>query len=153
MSCDPQHEIESAPSLLILGASTRAAAHSAIRAGLQPVCADLFHDEDLTAVSQVFRVERYPSSLPEVARKVPNCPWMYVGALENRPQIIAEISAQRPLWGNPDDVVRAVRDPFGVHSVLSQAGLDVPNVCSSAEPPAPDGRWLLKPINGAAGRG
>ena len=153
MSCDPQQKIDSAYSLLILGASARSAAYSAIRAGLQPVCADLFHDEDLTAVSQVFCVERYPSSLPEVARKVPHCPWMYVGALENHPQIIAEISAHRPLWGNPDDVVRAVRDPVGVHSVVSQAGLDVLEVRSSAESPFPDGRWLLKPINGAAGRG
>jgi predicted ATP-grasp superfamily ATP-dependent carboligase len=153
MSCDPQQGIESADSLLILGASARAAAHSAVRAGLQPVCANMFHDQDLAAVSQVFCVERYPSGLPEIAREVPNCPWMYVGALENRPQIIAEISAHRPLWGNPHDVVRAVRDPFTVHSVLSQAGLDVPKVCSSAEPPALDGRWLLKPINGAAGRG
>ncbi|MCH7687157.1 MAG: ATP-grasp domain-containing protein [Planctomycetes bacterium] len=153
MSCDPQHEIVSADSLLILGASTRAAAHSAVRAGLQPVCADLFHDEDLTAVSQVLCVERYPSSLPEVAKKVPNCPWMYVGALENHPQIIAEISADRALWGNPDDVIRAVRDPFGVHSVLSRAGFDVPGVLSSTEAPAPDGRWLLKPLNGSAGRG
>lgn len=153
MRCDSQHGIEFADSLLILGASTRSAAYSAVRAGLQPVCADLFHDEDLTAVSQVFCIERYPSDLPDVARKVPNCPWMYVGALENHPQIIAEISAHRPLWGNPADVVRSVRDPFGVHSVLSHAGLDVPELRSSAETPSPDGRWLLKPINGAAGRG
>jgi predicted ATP-grasp superfamily ATP-dependent carboligase len=78
---------------------------------------------------------------------------IYVGALENYPEIIAEISAHRPLWGNPDEVVRAVRDPSQVHSVLTQAELDVPEVRSSAEPPAPNGRWLLKPINDAAGRG
>jgi predicted ATP-grasp superfamily ATP-dependent carboligase len=153
MSYDPQKKIDSANSLLILGASTRSAAYSAIRAGLQPICADLFHDQDLTAVSQVFCIDRYPSDLPDVARKAPNCPWMYVGALENHPQIIAEISAHRPLWGNSDEVVRAVRDPYQVHSILSEAELDVPEVRTSAEPPPPDGRWLLKPINGAAGRG
>ena len=37
------------PNLLIFGASVRAAAFSALRAGLQPWCADLFADADLRA--------------------------------------------------------------------------------------------------------
>ena len=50
------------PSLLIFGASVRAAAFSALRAGLQPWCADLFADADLRARCPTIRVpaEVYP---------------------------------------------------------------------------------------------
>lgn len=41
------------PRLLITGASTRAAAWSAIRAGFFPVCADRFADEDLRQVAEI----------------------------------------------------------------------------------------------------
>ena len=43
--------------LLILGASTRAAAFSALRAGLAPRCVDFFADRDLAAVCPVERVD------------------------------------------------------------------------------------------------
>ena len=43
--------------LLILGASTRAAAFSALRAGLAPRCADFFADRDLAATCPVERVD------------------------------------------------------------------------------------------------
>ena len=43
--------------LLILGASTRAAAFSAIRCGFQPRCADYFADRDLAAVCPVDRID------------------------------------------------------------------------------------------------
>jgi len=146
-------ETKTAAPLLIVGASARAAAYSAVRSGLKPICADLFADEDLKAVAKVWTVNRYPQDLPEVVENIPNCPWMYVGALENHPQIIAEISAHRPLWGNPAEVVLAVRDPFRIFPMLTRAGIGVPDVRPSGDPPSADGRWLLKPINSAAGRG
>jgi predicted ATP-grasp superfamily ATP-dependent carboligase len=140
--------------LLILGASTRAAAQSAVRAGLQPICADLFADEDLREIAEVLPITgRYPHGLAEAARLAPECPWMYTGALENHPGIIEQISAERPLLGNPAGVVRGVRDPLRVSEALSRSGLSIAAIRTADDPPRPDGCWLLKPLRGAAGRG
>jgi hypothetical protein len=90
------------PSVLILGASTRAAAQSAIRAGLHPICADLFADLDLRGCAQVLEVADYPRGLVAAAASAPACPWMYTGGLENQPGIVARISKSRPFqitWG------------------------------------------------------
>lgn len=139
--------------VLILGASTRAAAQSAVRAGLRPVCADLFADQDLRAIAEVLPLERYPHDLPSAARRAPHCPWMYTGALENHPQTIEAISAERPLWGNQAEVIRGVRDPFLLSNAIEQAGLPTAGVRRAAERPTADGSWLLKPLRSAAGRG
>lgn len=141
------------PRLVILGASVRAAAQSAVRAGLRPVGADLFADEDVRAVADVRRVVHYPADLLAVSRRFTPCPWMYTGALENHPRLLAEISAERPLWGTPPESVVAVRDPRRVYAALAASDLPVLDVRPSSEPPPPDGRWMMKPLHGAAGRG
>jgi predicted ATP-grasp superfamily ATP-dependent carboligase len=53
--------------LMIFGASTRAAAHSAVRAGFRPLCADHFADEDLYELAEVLPLTRYPQGLIEAA--------------------------------------------------------------------------------------
>jgi len=144
---------EQRPPLLIFGASARAAAHSAVRAGMQPICADLFSDDDLRAVAEVLPIRRYPHDFPKVAQLAPAGPWMYTGALENHPRIITAISVHRPLWGNPAEVVALARNPFRIHAILAAADLPAAAVRPHSEPPPPDGRWVLKPLQTAAGRG
>src|SRR5262249_44541695 len=99
--------------LIIVGASARAAAFSAIRAGLKPWCADLFGDADLRAVCSVTRitVRSYPNGFAEILKKAPDSPWIYTGGLENHPKLIDRLSSIRPLWGNSGGVLRGVRDP------------------------------------------
>ena len=55
--------MEQARQLILIGASVRAAAFSALRAGLRPWCADLFGDLDLRqrCPSVVVPAERYPA--------------------------------------------------------------------------------------------
>lgn len=139
--------------LLILGASTRAAALSAVRAGFEPTCGDLFADEDLRRVASVTQVSRYPAGLAAVAAEAPLGPWMYTGALENYPDLVDEIAATRPLLGNPPEVLRAVRDPFQVAGTLRRAGLACPAVRRDAVGLPLDGSWLRKPLRGSAGTG
>lgn len=143
------------PPLLILGASTRAAAQSAARAGFAPLCADVFADDDLRDIATVEQVslEDYPEILVEIARRMPAAPWVYTGAMENYPDIVARISESRPLWGNPADAIRRSRDPFLTYRALHDAGLPVPRVRSSDDPPPADGRWMLKPERSGGGRG
>jgi len=144
---------------MIFGASTRAAAQSAARAGFQPVCADHFADEDLFEVAEVLPLSDYPHGLlASAAHECANAdgavtPWMYTGALENHPGLLKKLAARRPLYGNPADVVGRVRDPFAVARVLTEAGLPAMAVCWADRPPPRDGRWVLKPRRSAGGRG
>lgn len=149
----PAREPYSGRTLLVVGASARAAAQSALRAGFAPVAVDLFGDCDLCRIAPVLTVRRWPRDLPAICRTALAGPWMYGGALENHPRIVAAVSADRPLWGNPPPVLRQVRDPVRLWTALRDAGLPVPNVRPASDPPPADGRWLLKPRRSAAGHG
>jgi uncharacterized protein len=144
------------PTLLIVGASTRAAAQSAIRAGFQPWCADLFADSDLRAIVPDARrcpAERYPNGLVDLIRDAPDAPWIYTGGLENHPRLIATMMQLRRLWGNGPDVLRLSRNPFLVEDGLRKARFPAPRVIAGSELPPADCRWLRKPLRGSAGQG
>lgn len=142
------------PSLLIVGASARAAAQSALRAGFAPICADSFADSDLRACARVLPVEDYPAGLCEALRGTKQTPWLYTGSLENRPDVLATLARELPLLGNAASVVGAVRDPNRLYEVLVTRGLPALPVLNARDaPPPPDGTWMLKPRRGAAGRG
>lgn len=141
--------------LLIVGASTRAAAFSALRAGLQPSCIDLFADADLSARCPVVRIPgaEYPDGIAERAAAMPDGPWMYTGALENRPALIDVVSKARLLWGNSAATLQRVRDPAFLAGLLQTHGLPCPALHALDREPPKTGRWLLKPRAGAAGVG
>lgn len=141
--------------VLIVGASARAAAWSALRAGLAPVAVDLFADADLAAVAPCVRVEpeRYPEGILEAAESLPDAPWLYTGAIENRPELIERLALRRPLWGNDAATAKAVRDPFGLWSTLNSAGLHAPEVKPACQNLPTDGSWLRKPIASGGGIG
>lgn len=131
-------------SLLILGASVRAAAQSAARAGFRLYCGDLFQDADLpdTAVGQVAR--RFPHDLLTIAAEAPSGAWMYTGGLENHPGLVERISHRHTLLGTAPDGLKRVRDPFLLGQVLASAGLFFP-ACRAAPKGLPtDGSWLVK---------
>jgi predicted ATP-grasp superfamily ATP-dependent carboligase len=140
--------------LLLAGASVRAAAFSALRAGLRPWCVDLFADADLEARCPVVALpaERYPHGLVEVFAKAPPGSWLYTGALENRPRLVQQLSRGRPLWGNDAAVLKKVRAPLAVATVLQERGIACPAL-RLRPPGAAAGRWLVKPLAGAGGRG
>jgi uncharacterized protein len=141
--------------IIIIGASVRAAAWSALRAGLEPFCADMFADRDLRRVAAVKRIsfDEYPGGFEKALADGPKAPWLYTGALENQPQLIECLARSRPLWGNGAATLRRVRSPFLVAEALQRANLPCPAV-RRAPPCAGDSRrWLLKPRFGAGGRG
>lgn len=141
--------------LLIFGASARAAAFSALRAGLRPWCADLFADTDLAARCPVVRIppERYPHAFLELLETAPRAPWLYTGGLENRPALVAKMARRAPLWGNDRHALQRVRDPFFVAALLEKHDLPVPRVRRLEDDARPTGEWLVKPLAGAGGVG
>ncbi|HVW02270.1 MAG TPA: ATP-grasp domain-containing protein [Planctomycetaceae bacterium] len=139
--------------LLIVGASTRAAARSAVRGGYRPICLDCFADEDLRQIAEVIPCDDYPAGIVDAVVKLPSCPWMYTGALENQPRLIAALASNRPLLGNGPDSLQFARDPFHLCTVLAAAGLPALELRAESDPPPRDGRWICKPLRSGAGRG
>jgi uncharacterized protein len=139
--------------LAIVGASTRSAAASAVRAGFQPLCADLFADADLRAIATTTRISPYPEGFADWLRAVEPPAWMYTGALENHPQLVDQLAWIAPLWGNPGDVLQRVRSPWALQSVLENASLLFPETRDSADDLPRDGSWLTKTYHGASGSG
>lgn len=139
--------------LAILGASTRAAAASAIRSGFAPIAADLFADADLQAIATTTRIAPYPAGLVDWLRAVEPPAWMYTGALENHADLIDQMAWIATLWGNPGDVLQRVRSPWELRDVLNAAGLAFPETRSSCQGLPHDGSWLSKTYESASGAG
>ncbi|TWU09420.1 ATP-grasp domain protein [Symmachiella macrocystis] len=137
--------------LLICGASARAAAFSALRAGIGPVCADLFADTDLARAATVVRIPHYPNDIAATVAQLPPADWIYTGALENFPQTIADIAKQRTLLGNSPATLARVRDPFALSHHLQEQDFPVLQVRDQQDQPEPDGTWVCKPLHSAGG--
>ncbi|QGJ70460.1 Hypothetical protein PBC10988_21570 [Planctomycetales bacterium 10988] len=140
-------------SILIVGASVRAAMQSAQRAGFSPYGMDLFADQDTQAAGSVQAISPYPEGIISHSKKIPASPWIYTGALENYPRTIAELSRSRPLLGNGPKVLRKVRDPFWLAETCREILPTVPQLALWKDHQSlTDSDWLLKPFHSAAGR-
>ncbi len=140
-------------SLLIVGASARAAAQSASRAGFDIATADLFADADLCAFANSTIVRRYPHGLVAAMNKLPPGPWMYTGALENYPTLVDRLANSRVLLGNAGRCLREIREPTIFAEALRSAALPYAACRTAKDAPPTDGTWLIKPRRSAGGTG
>jgi uncharacterized protein len=139
--------------LVILGASARAAAASAVRAGFRPACGDLFADVDLRRLGPALATPDFPSGLASLARQLPVGPWIYTGGLENYPDLVEAVSLDRVLYGNPPATLRAARDPARLARALNRHGLKLPECRPTADELPRDGSWLRKRFHSSGGQG
>ncbi len=150
----------SIPRLLILGASTRAAAWSARRAGFQPVCADQFADRDLQQIAKVVPVRDYPASLPDDLSGIHADAWMLTGAMENHRDVLRQLQQHENLgcYCGPDEMaITHLRDPVWLAGRFKQLGCYpavslAPPTSSTLSENAERVRWLRKPLAGGGGR-
>ena len=140
--------------VLIFGASCRAAAFSALRAGLRPRCADYFADRDLAAICQVDRIDsRQPRrEFTALAESLPASRWFYTGSFENHPAWVEQIARKHRLWGAGGLALRKVRDPIRVAAVLEEQGIASLAVRRDPNGLPRDGSWLIKPLRSGGGR-
>jgi len=131
-------------SLIVVGGSVRAAVGSAIRAGLTPYACDAFGDRDLTAACVSTVAVPYPAGIVKGVREFPRCEWMYTGGLENHPQLVARLAADRPLLGNGPAVLKRVRSIELLRDAMARAGFTMPEMRSVTDQPPRDGSWLVK---------
>jgi predicted ATP-grasp superfamily ATP-dependent carboligase len=139
--------------LIIVGASVRAAAQSAIRAGFTPWCADQFADEDLRDCAHLLPLSDFPNGVVAALQAAPQAPWFYTGGLENRSDLVAELSRIRPLFGNDAETLRRVRDPFWIAETLAARGLPSLKVETQLTLQDTGSCWLSKPLASAGGIG
>lgn len=145
--------ITAAPEVIIVGASARAAAFSALRSGLTPICIDRFGDADLQRVATVTRVDDYPGGIASALGQLRERPALYVGGIENNASLVRQLAARGPLFGNSVDVLSRVRDPFRIAREFQKPRFPCLEVRPVDAPPPRDGQWLMKPIGGTGGRG
>lgn len=140
-------------SVAIVGASARFLAASAARAGFRVHAADMFADRDTVAVADAVAVDRFPDGLREALARFPAAPVCYTGALENHPDLVDAIAAERPLAAVGGEALRRVRSPAILAAALADAGIAFPATRVSPAGLPTDGSWLVKPLAGAGGRG
>lgn len=151
MNQQHSNEIPDKPQLLIVGASTRAAAFSALRAGYQPVCVDQYADQDLREIAEVIpKVDACTEWLEPLLQR-PSMEWIYTGAMENHPELIEQISQKHQLRGCDPVVLKRVRNPFFLEQILSQNTIQAAPCRPSDSSVNEDEKWLSKPFKGAAG--
>ena len=139
--------------LIVIGASARAAAFSAIRSGFAPFWIDLFGDLDLAEVAEgrVVPAQGYPSDLITLAEQAPPAPWMYTGAIENHLDVVTAISTRRPLLGNDAETCAAVRNPMRLSDCFAKAGIHFPEISRSTQDISRNHAWIVKPLRSGGG--
>lgn len=148
--------------LIIVGASARAAAQSALRGGWSPYCVDLFADRDLAAIAPVQRCSfhDYPDAIPSLIAAFPPGPVLLTGAMENHLDAVTRIAEQRTILGPSVAAIRKVRNPFELEGITLIPGV---RPCKTRITTPMTGRlgrwlmgdpaWMLKPLRSSGGRG
>jgi predicted ATP-grasp superfamily ATP-dependent carboligase len=139
--------------LLIVGASGRAAAESARRAGMVPLVVDAFGDDDTRRLAQCRVAQPYPNRLVVEVAQFPAADWMFVGGLESSPGVVERIAGERRLLGIAGPILRKVRDPWSVRAALPEPELRFPAIEINPANLPHDGSWLSKSRRSSGGLG
>ncbi len=145
------------PDIVVAALSARALAAAARRLGRRPAAIDLFGDRDTRLLADP--CVRLPSAAmridadalldtlrrPELRR----VPLVYGSGFEDDPPLLARIAEDRPVLGNPAELLARVKDPFAFAALLDRLGIPHPPVAQSLFGPH-DG-YLLKRIGGSGG--
>jgi uncharacterized protein len=137
--------------LLIVGASGRAAAASAIRAGFVPTVLDLYGDRDTRSLADVYTLPMrdYPHGFVEMARSLPMMQWLPAGGLENHVEVCAGINEHHHCSTLNIDALRQVRDPWLLSSIQA-SGATYAEVLPRNAVQMPED-YLRKPLKSAGG--
>lgn len=150
---------ERANDVLIVGASTRTLAQSAVRAGFRVFAVDAYGDCDLVACAATIALRRdlgrrwSATAAVHAAAGLRATAVSYVSNLENHPGAVSRVARGRQLWGNSPAVLRQARDPFQVRVALGRRGIPVPDVRAMSEPGNGGRAWLVKPRHSGGGHG
>jgi uncharacterized protein len=144
--------------VLVVAVSARMIAQLAVADGYEVTALDRFGDVDLRSIAPGATASSN-DALAALAAGIEADAVVYGGSLENRADLVAQLSQGRELLGTPAELLDAVRDPWAIAAAARAAGAQAPETQSLDELPptagsGPDAsRWLRKPRRGGGGRG
>jgi predicted ATP-grasp superfamily ATP-dependent carboligase len=145
--------------LLIVSASGRALAQSALKSGRKVVVLDLFNDMDLRALATASRCVAGRNGKFDARQLLAAaqmlCPpgqcggLVYGSGFEGRPALLAHLARGRTLLGNSPDTIALLKDPARFFALLDEFNIAHPE--TRLDPPADVALWLVKRRGGAGG--
>jgi predicted ATP-grasp superfamily ATP-dependent carboligase len=148
--------------VILAGASVRSLAESAVMSGIRPICFDMFADADLSlllrenGLPDSIQISEFADLVAATSLIPTDVPLVWMGGLENHPEILRQLSEQRDVRGVQADELAALRNPAGLRSIVAGTECHIPAVFSGASDKQDLPRhqtWLAKPIDGAGGIG
>lgn len=112
--------------MILAGASCRAAAQCAQRAGYVPVVFDDFQDRDLIECAICFPCSAFSEWIDRIAPMVPHAVAMIAGGMENRPDLILGLQNAKFHLGVDPGSMQVLRDPRCWQRWASESGLLFP---------------------------
>jgi len=139
-----------------MGASCRAAAQSAARAGCTRILAwDDFLDADLLEIAQARSLADFPEDSPQGLAELQGIPLVLCGGMENRPDFIQRRIDQGMLCGVTGDMLRQLRSLVSWQRWASESRIGWPTTVQDLSDPRLDSvrseSWMLKPVGRAGG--
>ena len=143
--------------LIIIGASTRAACQSARRSGFECWCIDQFGDDDLVQNAARVSISRdWPFDLVDLARQAvnesPDPAILLAGGPENHVSVVAEFCKLAPLLGCDVSEISRLRDPAWIQNTLAASSLPALAVQMHGMPD-PTRTWIRKRFKSSGGIG
>ena len=139
-----------------MGASCRAAAQAAARAGCTRILAwDDFLDADLLEIAQARSLADFPEDSPQSLAELQGIPLVLCGGMENRPDFIQRRIDQGMLCGVTGDMLRQLRSLESWQRWASESRIGWPMTVQDLSDPRLDSvrseSWMLKPLGRAGG--
>lgn len=151
--------MNSSDTVLIAGASGRALAAAARRAGFRPLVADFFDDLDTRALAAAnvaagdiesgFEAGPLIDRLLSLARTGRPIGLVYGSGFEDRTEVLDALARQFPLFGNRSTVVARAKDPRHLSALCRDLAIPHPEI--GFNPPSEPHRWLIKRQGGGGG--
>ncbi len=144
------------PSICLVGASCRAAAQSAARAGCSRILAwDDFLDADLLEIAQARSLADFPESCPQSLAELRGIPLVLCGGMENQPDFIQRRIDQGMLCGVTGKMLRQLRSIESWQRWASESRIGWPTTIQDLSDPRLESirseSWMLKPVGRAGG--
>ena len=143
-------------SICLMGASCRAAAQSAARAGCTRILAwDDFLDADLLEIAQARSLADFPEDCSQSLAELQGIPLVLCGGMENQPDFIQRRIDQGMLCGVTGKMLRQLRSIESWQRWASESRIGWPTTVQDLSDPRLESirseSWMLKPAGRAGG--